>query len=410
MALPVRQQVKYWGIAAVAFLLVLWLLGGVIVPFLIGGAVAYFMDPVADRLERMGFSRAAATAIISVIALVIFILAALLVVPTLVRQLAQLISTAPQILNQFQTFLTEHFPSLMDDQSVLRETLASFGEMIRQRGGQLVTTALSSAMGVVSFVVFLVVVPVVAFYMLLDWDRMIRHLDSYLPREHAPTIRRLAREIDETLAGFVRGQVLVCLILGVYYAVMLTVVGLNFGFVVGAIAGFLTFIPYVGALVGGGLAIGLALFQFWGDWWWIVAVWAIFQSGQFVEGNILTPKLVGGSVGLHPVWLLFALSAFGTLFGFAGMLVAVPVAAALGVIARFSMSQYKDSKLYQGIDDPVYEPDYRVEVRMTDELRPTATTVLDREGRVMRTGGPGTGTGAGAGPAAGAAATDQPAP
>ncbi|MEI4486798.1 AI-2E family transporter [Frigidibacter sp. MR17.14] len=385
MALPVRQQVKYWGIAAVVFLLVLWLLGGVIVPFLVGGAVAYFMDPVADRLEKMGFSRAAATAIISVIALVIFVLGALLVVPTLVRQLAQLINTAPQIFNQFQTFLTEHFPSLMDEQSVLRETLSSFGEMIRQRGGQLVSTALSSALGVVNFIVFLVVVPVVAFYMLLDWDRMMRHLDSYLPREHAPTIRAIAKDIDQTLAGFVRGQVLVCMILGVYYAVTLTLVGLNFGFVVGAIAGFLTFIPYVGALVGGGLAIGLALFQFWGDWWWIVAVWAIFQSGQFVEGNILTPKLVGGSVGLHPVWLLFALSAFGTLFGFAGMLVAVPVAAALGVIARFFIGQYKDSKLYQGIADADYEPDYRVEVRMTDDLRPAGTTVLDHKGRVVTT-------------------------
>lgn len=369
MALPVRQQMKYWGIAAAVFFVVLWGLGHVILPFLVGGAVAYFMDPVADRLERLGLSRTAATALISIVAVVGFILAALLVIPTLVRQLAQLINTAPQILGQLQTFLEARFPTIMDTESVLRETLAGVGEMIRSRGGELVTTVLSSAMGVVNFVVFIVVVPVVAFYLLLDWDKMIAKIDGWLPRDHAPTIRRLASEIDGVLAGFVRGQVLVCVILGVYYSVALALAGLNFGLVVGAIAGFLTFIPYVGALVGGGLAIGLALFQFWGDWWMIALVWAIFQSGQFVEGNILTPKLVGGSVGLHPVWLLFALSAFGTLFGFAGLLVAVPVAAALGVIARFLITQYTESKLYNGLDS-IPEPDLRVEVTLPREDKP----------------------------------------
>ncbi|MEM8633329.1 MAG: AI-2E family transporter, partial [Pseudomonadota bacterium] len=150
-------------------------------------------------------------------------------------------------------------------------------------------------------------------------------------------------------AGFVRGQGTVCLILGIYYAVALMLVGLNFGLIVGFIAGALTFIPYVGALVGGALAIGLALFQFWGDWLWIVVIWAIFQSGQLVEGNVLTPKLVGSSVGLHPVWLIFALSAFGALFGFVGLLVAVPVAAMIGVLIRFGITQYKDSRLYKGL-------------------------------------------------------------
>ena len=146
-----------------------------------------------------------------------------------------------------------------------------------------------------------------------------------------------------------RGQGVVCLILGTYYALALALVGLQFGLVVGFLAGALTFIPYVGALVGGALAIGLALFQFWGDWWWIVAVWAIFQSGQFVEGNILTPNLVGSSVGLHPVWLIFALSAFGALFGFVGLLVAVPVAAIIGVLVRFALGRYKESLLYTGV-------------------------------------------------------------
>ncbi|HMB14031.1 MAG TPA: AI-2E family transporter, partial [Roseovarius sp.] len=168
---------------------------------------------------------------------------------------------------------------------------------------------------------------------------------------HAPVIRRLAGQIDATLASFIRGMGTVCLILGTYYAVTLMLVGLQFGLVVGALAGLVTFIPYVGAILGGALALGLALFQFWGDWVSIGLVAAIFVSGQVIEGNFLTPKLVGSSVGLHPVWLIFALSAFGTLFGFVGMLVAVPVAAALGVITRFVLDQYKTSRLYRGLDN-----------------------------------------------------------
>ena len=163
------------------------------------------------------------------------------------------------------------------------------------------------------------------------------------------TIRKLASDIDRTMAGFVRGMVSVCSILGVYYAIALMVVGLDFGLVVGFIAGALTFIPYLGALIGGALAVGLALFQFWGEWWMIVIVAVIFQVGQFVEGNFLTPNLVGSSVGLHPVWLLLALSVFGAIFGFIGLLVAVPVAAAIGVLVRFAASQYKHSKLYTGL-------------------------------------------------------------
>ncbi|MDP2087518.1 MAG: AI-2E family transporter, partial [Gemmobacter sp.] len=153
---------------------------------------------------------------------------------------------------------------------------------------------------------------------------------------------------DRVLAAFVRGQLSVCQVLGVYDAATLALAGLQFGLVVGAIAGAITFIPYVGALVGGALAIGLALFQFWGDWWSIGLVAAIFAFGQFLEGNVITPRLVGNSVGLHPVWLLFALSAFGTLFGFVGMLVAVPVAASIGVLVRFFAEQYTGSLLYRG--------------------------------------------------------------
>ena len=350
MALPIRDQLKYWGVAAAFFLIVLWFMGDVLLPFLLGGAIAYFLDPVADRLERMGLSRVMATAMITVFALCMFVVMALLVIPTLVNQAVSLFETAPQLTRNFTTFLTDRFPSLLDEGSTLRASLTTLGSTIQERGGQVLQTALASFASLLNIMLLFVIVPVVAVYLLLDWDRMVAAVDRLLPRDHAPTLRRLAGEIDSTLASFVRGMGTVCLILGSYYAIALMIVGLQFGLIVGFIAGLVTFIPYLGALIGGALAIGLALFQFWGDWVSIGLVAGIFALGQVIEGNFLTPKLVGNSVGLHPVWLLLALSVFGTLFGFVGMLVAVPVAAAIGVIARFAVEQYRLSLLYQGSD------------------------------------------------------------
>ena len=351
MGLPVRDQLKYWGFAAVIFFVLLWALGDVLVPFLLGGAIAYFLDPVADKLERMGASRVLATAIITLVALLLFVLMALLVVPTLVNQSVQLFNTAPDLAKNFGTFLTERFPSLLDSDSTLRQSLDSLAATVQERGGELVTTALSSAASLINIAVLFVIVPVVSVYLLLDWDNMVARIDELLPRDHAPTIRKLAGQIDNTLASFIRGMGTVCLILGAYYAIALMLVGLQFGLVVGFVAGLITFIPYLGALIGGALAMGLALFQFWGDWVSLGLVAGIFVVGQVIEGNFLTPKLVGNSVGLHPVWLILALSVFGTLFGFVGMLVAVPVAAALGVVTRFAVQQYQGSLLYRGLSD-----------------------------------------------------------
>ncbi|EPX79859.1 AI-2E family transporter [Litoreibacter arenae] len=350
MALPIGQQFRYWGIAAAVAMIALWFLGDVILPFIVGGAIAYGLDPLADRLERWGASRVVATSIISVFAILIFVLMAVLIVPMIVNEAVELFESAPELFARLRDFLSERFPELGDAESTLRQSLASIGKTIQERGGEFAKGVFSSALGVINAVVFIVVVPVVAFYMLLDWDNLIAKIDTLLPRDHAPRIRQIAKDIDTTLASFVRGQLTVCTILGVFYAVGLMLVGLQFGLVIGFIAGLISFIPYIGAVVGGVLAVGLALFQFWGEPWMIGAVAAVFAAGQFLEGNILTPKLVGESVGLHPVWLMFALSVFGSLFGFVGMLVAVPVAAALGVLARFGTEQYRKSLLYRGLD------------------------------------------------------------
>lgn len=350
MALPVHDQFKYWGIATVVFLLVLWFLGDVMLPFIVGGAVAYMLDPIADRLQRIGLSRVMSTVVISLVALLVFVPFAILLGRLLFEQAADLVAIAPKLFGQAQVFVAEKIPALSDQDSAISRALISIGDTIRERGASLVQSIFSSALGVINAVVFIVVVPVVSFYLLLDWDNMVARIDDLLPRDHAQVVRQLASQIDNTLANFVRGQITVCSILAAFYAIFLMLVGLQFGLVVGVIAGLISFIPYVGSLVGGVLAMGLALYQFWGDPVWILAVAVIFGAGQFLEGNILTPKLVGNSVGLHPVWLIFALSVFGAIFGFVGMLVAVPVAASLGVLARFGIMQYQGSRLYRGLD------------------------------------------------------------
>lgn len=348
MGLPVKEQLRWWGVGLAALIVVMWFLNTALLPFIAGAAVAYFLDPVADRLEALGCSRVVATLMISTAAIFTFILLGLILIPILVEQTGALVNAAPTFTTQVQELLQRHLPSLMEADSPVRATLDAIGETIRSKGGALVNTVLVSAVGVLDALVFMVVVPVVAFYLLLDWDRMVAAIDSWLPREHASTIRLLARRVDGVLAGFVRGQLTVCVILGVFYSVLLMLVGLQFGLVVGLFAGAITFIPYVGATFGGVLAIGLALFQFWNEPWWIGAVALIFVTGQILEGNIISPNLVGKSVGLHPVWLMFSLAAFGSLFGFAGLLVAVPVAATLGVFFRFGVEQYLASALYRG--------------------------------------------------------------
>ena len=348
MALSAKQQFRYWGIAAIAFAVVMWALGNVLMPFVLGAAIAYLIDPLADRLEAWGMSRTGATATITVGALLIFLLLLVLVLPTLISQMIDLAQVLPQLLRDARAFAAEHFPSLFEENSRIHQAVTSFVQTLQSRAMEVVQSVLGGAASFFNIVILLVIVPVVAVYLLLDWDRMVARIDELLPRDHQPVIRRLASEIDAALASFIRGMGTVCLILGTYYAVALMLVGLNFGLAVGFIAGLITFIPYLGALIGGALAIGLALFQFWGDWVSIGLVALIFAIGQVVEGNFLTPKLVGDSVGLHPVWLLLALSVFGALFGFVGMLVAVPVAAALGVVARFVTEWYLDSRLYQG--------------------------------------------------------------
>ena len=348
-----RRQIRFWLIAAAFLGVFVYLFSEILLPFVAGMALAYFLDPVADRLERLGLSRAAATFMILIAFVFALSIAMIVLIPVLASQLADFLAKLPEYLAQLQTLITSFNPEWLEqrfglDAGSLQEGLNS----LLTSGVGFITTVFqsiwTSGVALFSIVGLFVVTPVVAFYMLLDWDRMVTKVDSWVPRDHVETVRTLATDINTATAGFVRGQGTLCLILGVMYAFGLPLTGLNFGILIGLFAGLISFIPYVGSLVGLVLSVGVAFVQFWPDWTMVAAVAGVFFVGQFIEGNILQPRLVGKSVGLHPVWLMFALFAFGALFGFVGLLIAVPAAAAVAVLVRFAISRYLESPLYKG--------------------------------------------------------------
>ncbi|WP_421710049.1 AI-2E family transporter [Algihabitans sp.] len=375
-----ERQLRFWTIGLLVFLALLWLLSEILLPFVAGMAIAYFFDPVCDRLERIGFSRVLATVTVTGLFVVAFLLVLGLLIPAAVGQAVEVARAVPAIMDLLRMRLTELLATVQAEQP---EILDRVREFVTSRLGDAVTwlttlagNLLTGGLAVVSLLSLLFITPVVTFFLLRDWDAMVAKIDSWLPRQHAPTLRRLARETDDILAGYVRGMATVCLLLGAFYAVALSVIGLNGGLFVGLLAGALSFIPYLGAMGGLLLSVGLAFAQF--DSYWLVGgTAAIFMVGQAVEGNFLTPKLVGEKVGLHPVIVIFALLAGGALLGFTGVLIALPVAAVAGVLVRFALEQYLHSPLYGRTQSA--EPEAVTEIE-TD--RPTSRQAEDRkEGR-----------------------------
>ncbi|MBO0902969.1 AI-2E family transporter [Jiella sonneratiae] len=362
---PIRRQILFWSVAAIVAILLLWLFSGILLPFVLGMVIAYFLDPVADWLERRGISRLWATVLILGLFTLVFVGVIVILVPVIAGQIGGLAARVPDYIERLQALVESLRSSsvgrlLPEGEANLKQDL---GKLVSEGASFLssfVASLWSSSLAVVNFVSLFVVTPVVAFYMLLDWDKMVAAIDDWVPRQHVHTVRRLARDIDRSVAGFLRGQGSVCLILGTFYGLGLSLVGLNFGLLIGLFAGLISFIPYVGSITGLVVSVGVALVQFWPDWPWVVAVVAVFLVGQFFEGNILQPKLVGASVGLHPVWLMFALLAFGALFGFVGLLIAVPSAAAVGVLVRFALTRYLQSEMYFG-REPTHEETEMIE-------------------------------------------------
>ena len=356
--MTLRQQLGFWLAALACLVLFLYLFSGVLLPFLAGLILGYLLDPLADRLERAGFNRLGATLAILVAFSLMFVVLLVLAVPVLAHQFAGFIDALPALLTRLQTLAMEQGAALSDRFGVnVFEKLGldkgdaqkSAGDLARQ-GVQWLLTFLTSlwsgGTALLGLLSLIVVTPVVAFYILLDWDRMVTTIDGWLPLSSQGIVRELARDMDRAIAGFLRGQSLVCLFLGLWYGLGLSLIGLNYGFLIGISAGVLSFIPYVGSLTALVLAAIVAIVQGWPSWSLFLMAMLVVGVGQFLEGNILTPKLVGASVGLHPVWLMFALFAFGSLFGFTGLILAVPVAAAIGVLCRFALRQYLASPFH----------------------------------------------------------------
>ena len=348
MVLPVKDQIKYWTIAASILLLFLWLLGDILLPFVLGAAIAYLLDPIVDRLERLGTGRVLGTILILMAAFFVLFFIFLLLIPLVIDQFRLLAAAAPDLVTSVQALVLNQIASISPESEALNSTVSNLSTMAQEKLGIIFGSVMASAISLIDVIMLMVITPVVAVYLLVDWDRILGKINELLPLDHASVVRSLASEIDSTLSAFVRGMIAVCLVLGIYYATALSLIGLEFGLIIGFIAGLVSFIPYVGALLGGVLAIGLALIQFWGDFELVALVVGVFIVGQIFEGNILTPKLVGNSVGLHPVSLILALSLFGAFFGFIGLLLAVPLAASAGVILRFFIKKYKMSRLFLG--------------------------------------------------------------
>ncbi len=351
------QVALFWLGALAVFVLALFVLRQILLPFVVGMALAYALDPVAGWLQRRGLSRTVATFLILIVIVILFATIFVLVVPILINQLIDFAQRLPGYVEKLQAMFgpvldSEWAHFLGIDADTLRTSLSGF----LTSGAALIQTLLSSALtggrAVIDIGSLLVLTPFVVFYMLRDWKRIEAWVDGLLPLDYADEIRGLGRAIDDKVAAFVRGQMLSGLVLGMFYAAGLVAIGLNFGLLIGLAAGILSFIPYFGFAVGFTVSILIAVVQYWPDWIWLAATVGVFMVGQVLEGYILQPFLIGTRVGLHPVWLLFSLFAFGLLFGFVGLLIAIPAAAAVGVLLHFAIQRYQASSFYRGNGGP----------------------------------------------------------
>lgn len=350
------MPLKYFRTLSFLALLILfgWFIASIqsiLLPFVFGILIAYFFDPTVDRLQRWGLGRTAATSLVLGLFFSILALASIVLVPKLVSQLAGLLSELPEKVRAVQGFLEPYIDRFISEVGSERLEMAAanatdFSAQFVNAGGSIVRRMVESGMALANLVALLVIAPLVSFYLLRDWDNIIAQLDHLLPRYHAETIREQVRAIDRVISGFIRGQLQVCAFLALFYAVALTAGGLKYALLISLAAGILLIIPYAGTFIAGVLAISVALLQFEGELTRVGIIIAIFVVGQMLEGYILTPKLIGTSVGLHPMWIIFGMLAGGALMGFTGVLIAVPVTAIIGVLVRFAVSNYLKSPLY----------------------------------------------------------------
>jgi predicted PurR-regulated permease PerM len=339
-----------WIATLAAVSVVIVLLHAILLPFVAGIALAYLLNPAVNRLERLGLNRTVAA--LGIVGLFIIGVGVLMVLatPHLGMELATFIENVPVYIRQLQAFATD--PSRPWLRKIIgegvNEAQQSLGELATL-GADWIPSVLrslwSDSQALLSIFSLLVVTPIVTIYLLIDWKRLIATIEDSIPAAQRETIRALAGEIDDALAGFLRGQGTICLILALYYASALRLIGLNHGLLIGLAAGLISFIPYLGSLIGLVLSLCVVVLQFWPNWTMIPVVLGIFVGGQSIADYALAPYLIASRINLNPVWVMFAIAAFGYLFGFVGLLIAVPLAAAIGVVIRFATRQYLVTQL-----------------------------------------------------------------
>jgi predicted PurR-regulated permease PerM len=350
-----RNEKQLWFWLAVLLLVVgaIALLKDILLPFVAAIVIAYFLNPLADRLQGAGLGRGLAALLIVGIGCVLVAIAVVLLGPLLVEQMRQLVTALPSEVERLKTFLEAlgrswlgpNFPAF---QAALDRTLTDVAQNWTAIAGSAMASVWSRGLALVNFLALLLITPVVVFYLLVDWHPMVERVDRALPRDYAPTIRRLAGDINDAVAAFIRGQGAICLMLGVFYAVGLSWAGIEYGLLVGLTTGLLAFVPVIGWLLGLICAATLSLVQYWPDWTPLLKAVGVLAVGLAADTAFLSPRFVGQKIGLHPVWLIFALFVFSYLFGLVGTLVAVPLAAAAGVLVRFAVQVYLDSSVYKG--------------------------------------------------------------
>lgn len=347
-----NKRWHFWLTVSVLLLLFIYLIRGILLPFVLGIFIAYFLHPLTDRLEKKGAPRGIATLLIIIGFFLIITLISLLVTPIIINQLSGLLDALPGYITEFQ----QHYVPIIShwlgglplgSAANIKTAMADMSGVAMKLAGAFVTGLFQSGMTFFHIVSLILITPVVAFYLLRDWDNMVERFYRLIPRSHFDTIREQLAIIDQTLAGFLRGQLNVCLIVGIFYALGLSLVGLKFAILIGLATGALVIFPYIGTFMGFSIGLGVAFFQF-SDYESIGLVLAVFVTGQVLEGWYLTPKLVGEKVGLHPVWIIFGMLSGGALFGFVGVLLAVPATAVIGVLIRFALARYLLSNYYQG--------------------------------------------------------------
>ena len=327
-----------------AFLL--WNISDILAPFILGGILAYLLDPMADKMESFGVPRLLTALTVSLFALFVLMTTAILVIPIIVDQINQIIGFIPYITNEIYLVMQKGFKVLNLGQ-VEDINLGNLSKNLNEISPIFAKSIFNSSFAILDFIFLLMVTPIVAIYLLVDWDKIIKEVEKVIPRRLEPTISQIVIEMHKTVASFLRGQFSVCIILAIFYAVSLTALGLESGLLVGLFSGLISFIPLIGAILGGLVALVVSLAQFWQTPEWVGVVLIIFLFGQILEGNLLTPRLVGKSVKLHPLWIIFSVTCFGSLMGWVGVILAVPSAACIAVLVRFYLKIYFETDFYK---------------------------------------------------------------